>query len=175
MFVGNEQASHIQVGIIAHGNEIKVDHCVFYGAKNAVVFYEESGTSSKTGNGFTNCIVYGAFSATWTSWPDSNFAFKNNVVTNCQYVFIKNYFNTTKYSMEDCAFVNNQNLKGVWHDEGVRPEEFETEEKNVTKEGKVSLRLMDEIDKPLPIDFLHVIPGSTGYGIGSGLFEHRKQ
>jgi hypothetical protein len=29
MFIGDENISQIQVGIIAHGNEINVNHCIF--------------------------------------------------------------------------------------------------------------------------------------------------
>jgi hypothetical protein len=56
----------------------------------------------------------------------------------------------------------------------VLPEKFEVNEKNVIKEGKISLKMIEEIDKPLPLDYLHVIPGSLGYDLGVGLFKIRK-
>jgi hypothetical protein len=175
MFVGDANASHIQVGVIAHGNEIKVDHCIFFNAKNGVVYWEDSGNGSKTGNTFTNNIVYGAFqSAIWTSWPDSDFVFKNNIVTNCKHAWVKNQFNSTKYTIEDCIIVNNQYYQGVSHEDGVAPEKFEVNEKNVIKEGKISLKMIEEVDKPLPLDYLHVIPGSLGCNLGAGLFKTRK-
>jgi hypothetical protein len=34
---------------------------------------------------------------------------------------------------------------------------------------------MEDIDKPFPIDYLHIIPGSLGYDMGAGLFKNRKQ
>ena len=43
MFVGDANISQIQVGVIAHGNEIKVDHCVFYKFRNSVVFQGNKG------------------------------------------------------------------------------------------------------------------------------------
>lgn len=63
------------------------------------------------------------------------------------------------------------------------PGEFEIIENNVTKSGEVTLRLtgnndipfLDEVDKPLPIDYLHIIPGSLGYDIGAGIFKKIKQ
>jgi len=175
MFVGDKDASHIQVGIIAHGNEINIDHCVFYNAKNAVVFWEDSGTGIKTGNSFTNCIVYGAFqSAVWTSWPDKDFVFKNSIVTNCKHAWIKNQFNTTNYSIDNCIIVNNQYYQGVAHDEGVLSEKFAVNEINVIKEGEISLRLIEDIDAPFPIDYLHIIPNSLGYNLGAGIFKDRK-
>lgn len=175
MFVGDANASHIQVGVIAHGNEIKVDHCIFFNAKNGVVYWEDSGNGSKTGNTFTNNTVYGAFqSAIWTSWPDNDFVFKNNIITNCKHAWVKNPSNLTKYTIEDCIIVNNQYYQGAPHENGVMPEKFEVNEKNVIKEGNISLKMIEEVDKPLPLDYLHVIPGSLGYDLGAGLFKTRK-
>ncbi len=173
MFVGDRDASHIQVGIIAHGDEIKIDHCVFYNAKNAVVYWQDSGNGSKTGNSFTNNIVYGAFqTAVWLAWPDNDFIFNNNIITNCKHAFIKNSFNKTKYSIDNSYMVNNQFYQGVADSSGVHPKEFAMNENNIIKEGKITLRLIAEnVDEPLPLDYLHVIPGTTGFDIGAGLFK----
>lgn len=175
MFVGDANASHIQVGVIAHGNEIRIDHCIFYNAKNSVVFWQDAGDNIKNGNSLTNSIIFGASqSAVWTAWPDKDFKFENNIVSNCKHVWVENPFNTSKYSIDNCVIVNNQYYKAVPGNEGVHPEEFEINEKNVTKEGKISLKLIDDIDKPFPIDYLHIIPYTLGYNIGAGLFKHRK-
>ncbi len=175
MFVGDRDAAHIQVGVIAHGNEINIDHCVFYNAKNTVVFWQDAGDTIKHGNRLTNSIIIGAFqSAVWTSWPDKDFKFENNIVSNCKHVWIKNSFNRTKYSIDNCVIVNNHYYQGVPYADGIRPEEFEINEKNVIKEGKISLRLIEDIDQPYPIDYLHVLPGSPGYNLGAGLFKSKK-
>lgn len=178
MFVGDENISQIQAGIIAHGNEVKIDHCVFYKIRNTVVFYQDSGDGIKTGNGITNSIIYGAKQGVWTAWPDKDFKFENNIVSDCKHVWVKNYFNTTKsYSIENCVIVNNQFYKVISDSLGVLvPGEFEIKEKNVIKEGQISLRLIENnVDQPLPIDYLHIIPGTLGYDIGAGLFKKRKQ
>jgi hypothetical protein len=182
MFVGETDNSQIQVGVIAHGNEIKIDHCVFYKVRNTVVFFQDSRNGIKTGNGITNSIIYGANQAVWTGWPDKDFKFENNIVSNCRYVWVKNDFNPTKYSINNCVIVNNKYYKGVPDSVCLKPGEFEISEKNVTKEGEILLRLIDNddkplllgIDKPLPIDYLHIIPGSLGYEMGAGLFINRK-
>ena len=62
------------------------------------------------------------------------------------------------------------------------PGEFELSENNITKEGKIYLRLtgnddkpfLDEVDKPLPIDYMHIIPNTIGHEIGAGIFKYRK-
>ena len=77
MFVGDQQSAAIQVGVIGNGNEIKLNHCIFYKANNAVVYFKDSGNGIKKGNSLTNSIIYGASEAAlWTSWPDSDFFLK---------------------------------------------------------------------------------------------------
>jgi hypothetical protein len=176
MFVGDRNASHIQAGVMAHGNEIRIDHCVFYNAKNAVVYWVDSGNGTKSGNSFTNNIVYGAFQCgVWFAWPDIDFVFKNNIITNCKHAFIKNAENASKYSIENCIIVNNQYYQGVATSAGVIPGEFEINEINITKTGEISLRMMDaNTDAALPMDYLHVIANSPGYNIGAGLFKSKK-
>jgi hypothetical protein len=174
MFVGDENISQIQAGIIGHGNEIKIDHCVFYKLRNTVVFFQDSGDGIKTGNGITNSIIYGVKQGVWTAWPDKDFKFENNIVSNCKHVWVKNYFNTTNsYFIDNCIIVNNQYYKMIADSLGVLvPGDFEIKEKNVTKIGEISLRLIENnVDKPLPIDYLHIIPGSLGYEMGAGLFK----
>jgi hypothetical protein len=182
VFVGDANISQIQVGVIAHGNEVRIDHCVFYKVRNTTVFYRDSGDGIKTGNGITNSIIYGANHAVWTAWPDKDFKFANNIVSNCMYVWIKNSFNPTEYSIENCVMVNNRYDTGMPDSVRLNPKEFKMNEQNVTKEGEVSLRLigteerptLDSVDRPLPIDYLHVIPGSPGYNLGAGLFKTRR-
>jgi hypothetical protein len=183
MFVGDANISQIQAGVIAHGNEVRIDHCVFYKTRNTVVFFQDSGNGIKNGNGLTNSIIFGASQAVWTAWPDKDFKFENNIVSNCRYVWVKNSFNITKYSINNCLIVNNQYHKGIPDDVRLNPGEFEIAENNVTKEGEISLRLignddkpfLDSVDKPLPIDYMHIIPNTPGYEIGAGIFKHRKQ
>jgi hypothetical protein len=33
----------------------------------------------------------------------------------------------------------------------------------------------NNVDKPLPIDYLHILPNTLGYNIGAGLFKNKKQ
>jgi len=174
MFVGDANASHIQVGIIAHGNEIKIDHCVFYNAKNTVVFWQDSGNGIKNGNSLTNSIIFGASQAVWTASPDKDFKFENNIVSNCKYVWVRNSENTTKYSIDNCVIVNNQYYKGIPDNVGISSGEFEINENKVTKDGNISLRLIENLDSPLPMDYLHVIPNTLGYDIGAGIFKNRE-
>lgn len=182
MFVGDANISQIQAGVIAHGNEVMIDHCIFYRIRNTVVFFLDSGSGIKHGNGITNSIIFGASQAVWTVSPDSGFKFQNNIVSNCRYVFVKYDSNKTIYSLDNCVIVDNQFYTGVPGNGYLSPEEFELKENNLTKEGEISLLLtgandkpaLDEVDKPLPADYMHPLPGSPGYELNAGLFKKRK-
>lgn len=102
MFLSDLQTSVIQVGVIAHGDEIKVNHCVFYNANFAVIYWEASGTGSKIGNSMTNSIVYGATgSAIWTSFPSKDFLYKNNIISDCNFFWIKETDDNTTYTIDN--------------------------------------------------------------------------
>jgi hypothetical protein len=183
MFIGDADISQIHAGVIAHGDEVCIDHCVFYKPRNTVVFFLDSGNGIKNGNSLTNSIIYGASQAVWTVSPDIDFKFENNIVANCRYVWVKNDFNTTKYSINNCVIVNNQYYTGIPDTMRLGPREFEIIEDNVTKKGEVSLRLIGNdnkplllgVDEPLPIDYMHITPVSLGYNTGAGLFKIIKQ
>ncbi len=182
LFVGDANISQIQAGVIAHGNEVKIDHCIFCGVRNTVVFFQDAGNGMKNGNGITNSIIYGASQAVWTVSPDKDFTFENNIVSHCRYVWVKNNINSTTYSIANCVIVNNKYYRGIPDNVRLSPGEFEIEEQGVTKSGEISLRLantedtptLDSVDKLLPVDYMHVIPGTLGYEIGAGLFKSRK-
>jgi hypothetical protein len=174
LFVGEKDASHLHVGVLAHGNDIKIDRCVFYYANNAVVFWMDSGDNLKTGNALTHSIIVGAGqSAVWTAAPDKDFTFRHNIVTRCKHVWVRNESNPSTYALEDCILVDNQYRTAVAHEgSGVRPEAFELAEHNVTKTGEIALRFVDNVDQPLPRDYLHPLPGSPAHDLNAGLFSN---
>ena len=173
MFLGDLQTASIQVCIIAHGDSVKVDHCVFYNANNSVVYWHDSGNGYKTGNSMTNCIIYGASeSAVYTCYADNDFLFKNNIVSNCKIFWSKcPQFNNAAYSLDSCIVVNCKIHKG----NGADSLAFTLNETNVIKEGRISLRMINTIWEPFPNDHLHIIPGTLGYNLGAGLFKYKKQ
>ena len=72
VFVGDDQAMPLHVGVIANGHGLVLEHDVFYNVRNAVVFWgAEGGTSHR--NAMRNCLVYGAgTSGIWTVETDSD-------------------------------------------------------------------------------------------------------
>ena len=174
LFVGHEDASHLQVGIIAHGDSVRADHCIFYNVRNSIVFWQDTGNGSKTGNGITNSIIYGATqSGVWTAWPDKDFTFKNNIVANCKNAWIKNGSNPTVYTIDNCIFANNKNYLVNATSSGFDTGGFKIVENGVVKEGTVNLVPKDAVTHlPLPINYLHVEKESLGYDLGAGLFKN---
>ncbi len=183
VFNGDANISQIQAGVIANGNEIKIDHCIFYKIRNTVVFFLDSGDEFKTGNGITNSIIYGVSQAIWTVSPDKDFKFENNIVSNCRYVWAKNNFNKTIYTIDNSIIVNNKYYTGVANKERLSPIDFEIKENNVIKKGEITLILtggddepyLDEVDKPLPIDYMHPYPELIKNDIKAGLFKMEKR
>lgn len=37
----------------------------------------------------------------------------------------------------------------------------------------ISLGWMEDVDKPFPVDYLPIIPGTLGYNLGAGLFKNK--
>ena len=180
VFMGDANISQIQAGVIAHGNEVKIEHCIFYKIRNSVVFFLSSGEELKTGNGITNSIIYGVSHAVWTVSPDKDFKFENNIVSDCRYVWAKRDLNTAQYSIDNSIIVNNKYYTGIADNERLSPVDFEIKENNVIKEGEISLILtgnndepyLDEVDKPLPVNYLHPYPGLVKNDIQAGLFKN---
>ena len=85
LFAGDEVTNPNHLGILANGSGIVVDHCVFHGLKQSIVFW----SGGSTGHAMRNCLVYGAYGCgIWTSGIANDFDFHNNVVANSNYVWI---------------------------------------------------------------------------------------
>jgi hypothetical protein len=175
VFVGEKDAIPVQSGILAHGNQIKVTHCVYYNCRNSVVFYfaNEDRNIERYGSEMSYCIVYGSYeSGIWTASPDKDFKFFNNVITNCKYAWVHNIDNKTNYRIENCIITNNENyitsLDGkVWE---FSPSDINYSEKNVIKEGVIILQKKTEDGFVMPKDYLHIVKGNLGDNLNSGIF-----
>jgi hypothetical protein len=85
LFAGDEVTNPNHLGILANGSGIVVDHCVFHGLKQSIVFW----SGGSTGHAMRNCLVYGAYGCgIWTSGIANDFDYHNNVVANSNYVWI---------------------------------------------------------------------------------------
>jgi hypothetical protein len=84
IFLGDDLTSPLHVAIIAHGNGVHVHHTIFRGVKISVVYW----SGGSRGHAMRNCFCDGVYgSAVWTSGIQDDFDYRNNVITNCNYVW----------------------------------------------------------------------------------------
>jgi hypothetical protein len=83
-FLGDDLTSPLHVAVIANGNGVNVHHCIFRGVKISVVYW----TGGSGGHSMRNCFCDGVYgSGVWTSGIQGDFDYRNNVVTNGNYVW----------------------------------------------------------------------------------------
>ena len=190
LFAGDEVSGPLHVGLIAHGNNVVVQHCVFRGfTKDAVVFW----TPGSTGHAMRNCFFHGMYSSTvWTAGIAGDFEYRNNVVDSTNYVWIYQSGASaqadagggraqlpsgsqakpqerTHYKVVDSFFANNKKLTGTGT--GARVEFQDIDSSFLELVGtKIS-------DQPVVLEhdetkrnYLHPVAGSEAAKIGAGLF-----
>ncbi|MFH1313402.1 MAG: right-handed parallel beta-helix repeat-containing protein [Candidatus Eisenbacteria bacterium] len=176
LFVSERYTTSSNVAVIAHGHELIVDHCVFHNCRNSVVFWNAEGGTSR-GNVMRHCIVDGCYtSCIWVCQTAEDLEFHHNVITNCEYFFMRDADNKRCYRLEDCLITDCRYYAGVAapdYSTSVAGPEIVFEEKNVVREGHVILVEGRGLDAGLPKSFLHVIPRSPGSDIDAGLFTGR--
>lgn len=85
VFAGDEVTSPNHLGIIANGNGIVIDHCIFYHLKQAIVYWSRK----STGHVMRNTLIYGGYGCgIWTSAIANDFVFENNIIANNNYAWI---------------------------------------------------------------------------------------
>lgn len=168
LFIGSKYAIPNHLGILANGKSLEVDHCVFYGVKDAVVMWKTPATNSSLHH---NLIVdsYGAIVWTWSATED--FKFYNNAVSNSNVIWILNKDEKFSYSIDKSVIVGYRSLVN----KGGSPQEF-GEKANPSKIRigpgvllKPNGKLAIEEDQTTKL-YLHIKPGTLGADIGAGLF-----
>ena len=171
IFVGDMEALPLHLGIIANGHKTVVDHCIFYGCQNSVVFWEADSNYSYN-NAMRYCIVKNnATSAVWTCMTANDFEFHHNIISGCKYFWMRQPYNKEEYKIEDCIVTNNTFYCGIWNLPENLPEDFKYMEKNVSKEGVIELILStNRVPLNVTNDYLHIQKDKFGYNIGAGIF-----
>jgi len=165
LFAGNVDVLPIRVAVIANGNGLVLDHCVFYNCKNPVVFWNaQDGTSNR--NAMRYCFVYEAnYSGVWTTTQTGDdFEFHHNVIANCHTAWIRDDSSTHHYQIHDCILTNNMKTTGSGSDNSINDDFLKME--NVQLSGVI------EIEKDQgKINYLQVKEGSVGWKLQAGLFK----
>jgi len=187
LFAGDEVTNPNHVGIIANGSGVVVRHCIFRGLKISVVYW----TGGSGGHAMRNCLCDGLYgSAVWTAGIADDFDYRNNVVTNSNYVWTyqggasaaadagggrpggpsaTKPQERNRYRVVDSLFAGNRRLTGSGT--GARLEYQDIDPSFLELVGtKVS-------DQPVALErdqtmrsYLHPVAGSEAAKIGAGLF-----
>ena len=170
-FIGDKYGSVMQGAIYAEGPGIHVDHCIFYGAKNAVLVFENISDFS-----ITHTIIYGAYEcALWYGFKEADqpFVFSENIVSHCSYFWAgskgldhSSYIFSHSLICENDHYVGTQNGQG-----GVAelPAKIAYKETAVRKTGTV--KLVEVKTEGFPQKYLNLTPDSDGQDIGAGIFK----
>jgi hypothetical protein len=173
MFVGDKNALDIYCPVIATGDRFVVDHCIFHNCNASAVFWDGLEGIGGKGCAMSYCIVDGCYiSGVWTCQTAEDFIFDHNIVTRCDYFWLRKAGDEQRYRINDCVVSRNKYYSGYGTAAGASGRtgsEVTYEEKNVTREGEVVL----EKNKKAR-NYLHVIKGSLGSDLGAGLFKKRK-
>ena len=170
LFTGDKHVIPNHLAILASGQSIVVDHCVFYNCKDAVVFWF-SDRPAENCEMHHNLMIgnYGAAVWSWTCAED--FKYYNNVVSNTNIFWILNRDEQRTFSISNSlvigynVLVNKGGGAGGLGEEG-NPDKIKFGENVIIKkEGSVQIE-----EDPTKRNYLHIIPGTPGADLGAGLF-----
>ena len=169
LFVGDPETLNMYCPVIATGDGLVVDHCIFHRCHASVVFWDGGQRITGHGCAMRYCIVDGGYiSGVWTCQTAEDFEFHHNVVTRTQYFWMRKRGKPIKYRLRDCVIANNKYYSGYGVETGPTGQtgpEITYEEQNIIKEGQVVLEKNKRVR-----NYMHVVPGSTGSSLGAGLF-----
>ncbi len=179
-FSGDEVTLPNHLPIIANGNGIVLDHCLFYHVKQGIVYWSRN----STGHAMRNCLIIGSYGCgVWTSAIANDFDFRNNVIANGNYVWISQLTrdpgqqeveNGTSsepihYKVYNSLFAGNKKYVGTGGGPALNFRDIDPtmlELINTTVSDKPIELEMDQSKR----NYLHPIEGSEADKIGAGLF-----
>lgn len=170
LFVGDKIAIPNHLAILASGQGIVVDHCVFYHCKDAIVFWF-SDRPAEHCEVHHNLFIgnYGAAVWSWTAAED--FKFYNNVVVNTNVFWVLNKDEKVSFSLSNSIVIGYNELvnKGggaFGFGEKGNPDRLKFgKDVVIKKEGTLQIE-----EDPIKRNYLHLIPGTMGADLGVGLF-----
>jgi len=169
-FIGEKNSDPIQGAIWAHGGGTHVDHCIFYGCKNALLLFKSIKDFS-----VTNSIIDGSYeAAVWFGPFDSPFIFRNNIVTHCSYFWLRPEDTQPAYAFSNSLIVDNDHYMGFYTSHGpVEALKNSHTETAIQKSGKV---ILNEVKtQGMPNDYLNLTSESAGKDISAGIFKKPKK
>ena len=170
LFIGDRFAIPNHLAILASGQGVVVDHCVFYHCKDAIVFWF-SDEPARNCEVHHNLFVgnYGANIWSWSAAEDLKFY--NNVIGNTNIIWILNRDEKTSFSLSNSLIVGYNELvnKGggpAGFGEKADPGKLKLgKDVIIKKEGNLQIE-----ENPVNRNYLQLVPGTTGADLGAGLF-----
>lgn len=172
LFLGDRHAIPNHLAILASGQGIVVDHCVFYGVKDAVVFWY-SNRPAKNSAMHHNLIVniYGA--AVWTWSVASDFKYYNNVVANAEafWILAQDKESESSFNVSNSLVLGYNQFANVGGGPAGLGEPADPKRLKLGKDVVIKRKGSVEIEQDLTNKYyLHLKPGSMGSELGAGLF-----
>ncbi|MDF1502276.1 hypothetical protein [Roseisolibacter sp. H3M3-2] len=195
VFAGDEVIAPNHVGIIARGNGLVVDHCVFRGLKISAVYW----SGGSTGHAMRHCVNDGLYgSAVWTAGIADDFDYRNNVVANCNYAWTHQDASSaradaggqrgaagvaagapaqprarSRYRVLDSHFANNRRLAGSGTGARLEYQDIDPSFLELVGTKVTEQRAAFEHEQAKP-SYLHPVAGSEAAATGAGLFMTRR-
>lgn len=170
LFVGDEHVIPNHLAVLASGQGIVVDHCIFYKCKDAVVYWH-SNEPAKNCAMHHNILIDNNGGGVWTWTVDDDFKFHNNVVSNINVLWEAGYDIERTFSFTNSIVVGynsfvNTGGGAFGYGEPADPNKLTYgDDVVVKKKGTLEFEL-----NPGKKNYLHVVPGTPGAELGAGLF-----
>jgi hypothetical protein len=171
-FIGERNSAPITGAVWFSGTGVSIDHSIFYGCKNALIFGGQSAVS------VTHSLIYGAYEAAlWYRPAEAGFAsftFDHNVVAQCDYFWVISDKALPKLTFKNSLLTGIGHYIGINTDKGlVEAKETTHTEQGIRKSGTV---LLSEVKTHgLPSDYLNLLPQSAGYELQASIFKTTKR
>jgi hypothetical protein len=168
LFLGNKITLPNHLGILSAGRELEVDHCVFYGIKDAVVMWNTPADKCQIHHNFF-ANTYGALIWSWSATDDLKFY--NNVITNANVFWVMDKEEKNTFTIENSnitgfnEFVNKGGGAAGFGEKG-NPDKLKFG-KNVTVKKEGILKIDED---PTSRYYLQLQPGTSATELGAGLF-----
>jgi hypothetical protein len=122
----------------------------------------------------TNSIIYGAYeSAVWFGDSNAPFVFKNNIVTHCNFFWVRPNNIQPAYTFSNSLITENDNYMGYIANDLIPASKSNLTEKSIRKTGKVVL-VEIKTERSQPHNYLNLAPGSAGNDLHAGIFKKEK-
>jgi len=170
LFLGDKHAIPNHLPILASGQGVVVDHCVFYNVKDAVVFFETERPAERC-EMHHNLIVGNYGAAVWSWSAAEDFKYYNNVVANANIFWVLNEDGKNAYNISNSMVIGYKELLnkgGGATGFGVKADTKKLKygkDVIIQKEGKIELE-EDQTKR----NYLHLKPGTLGANLKAGLF-----